>query len=252
MMKTRRILIAMLAAALLVSVGLNVALFREGRRFYTQLNETRLDPLGLNAMPADEIREPASEAPQKRLVFFGDSRAYDWPGSPGLDGFQVVNRGMISQTSAQVLARFDEHVTPWRPDVVVVQVGINDLKAIPLFPDRKAAIIAGCEANIEQIVSRAVDLGATVVLTSIFPHGAVPLGRRPFWSSGVAEAIETVNVFLVGLEGEKVLVLDSTAILADEKGRLREEYSVDLLHLNPAGYEVLNKELLWVLATLMP
>lgn len=251
-MKTRRILIAMLAAALLISVGLNVALFREGRRFYVQLSESRLDPLGLNALPVDEVQQPGDEEAQKRLVFFGDSRAYDWPEPPGLGSFEVVNRGMISQTSAQVLGRFDEHVAPWRPDVVVVQVGINDLKAIPIFPERQASIIADCDGNIEQIVSRAVDMGATVVLTTIFPHGAVPLERRPFWSSDVDEAIEAVNAFLVSLEGDQVLVMDSAAILADERGLLREEYSVDLLHLNPAGYEALNEELVRVLAALEP
>lgn len=129
-----------------------------------------------------------------------------------------------------------------------MQVGISDLKAIPLFPGRKASLIAGTEANIEQIVSRAVDMGATVILTTVIPHGKVPLERRLFWSSDVAEAVKTVNASLVSMAGEKVLILDSAAILADEQGLLREEYAVDLLHLNPAGYEVLNEELVRMLA----
>ena len=251
-MKAFRILVAVLAMALLFSIGLNVLLLREGKRFYIQLNESRLDPLGLSALPADKVQEPAGEVPLKRLVVFGDSRAYDWPQPPELEGYQFVNRGLISQTSAQVLARFDEHVAPWQPEIVIVQVGINDLKAIPLFPERKASIIAASEANIERIVSRAVDTGAMVILTTVFPHGAVPLERRLFWSSNVSEAIKTVNASIVSLEGEDVLILDSAAILADEQGRLRDEYSVDLLHLNPAGYEVLNGELVRMLTTLEP
>jgi lysophospholipase L1-like esterase len=46
-------------------------------------------------------------------------------------GFSFVNRGINTQTSAQVLGRFDKHVVPLHPNIVIVQVGINDLKTIP-------------------------------------------------------------------------------------------------------------------------
>lgn len=39
-----------------------------------------------------------------------------------------------AQTSAQVVWRFAEHIAPLQPDKIILQVGINDLKTIPLFP----------------------------------------------------------------------------------------------------------------------
>jgi len=65
------------------------------------------------------------------VVFFGDSRAYDWPAPSGLEGLEFVNRGIGNQTTAQVLGRFEAHIAPLHPQVVVLQVGINDLKLIP-------------------------------------------------------------------------------------------------------------------------
>lgn len=175
-----------------------------------------------------------------RVVLYGDSRASDWPPPPGLDRFRFINRGTAAQTSAQALGRFEEDVAPLAPDVVVVQVGINDLSAIPLFPNRAEAIVAACAGNIEALVDRA---GATVILTTIFPLGDVPPERRLFSSAGMGEAVAEVNEHLLTLEGEGVLLMDTAAVLANERGRVRAAYSEDLLHLTPAGYEALNEVL---------
>jgi lysophospholipase L1-like esterase len=133
------------------------------------------------------------------------------------------------------------------PDIIVVQVGINDLKTIPLFPEQKAAIISNCKANIQQIVERSVKSGATVILTTIFPIGPVPLIRQPFWSPDVAQAVSEVNTYLYSLEAENVLILDAYSLLA-ENGQVRSDYVRDTLHINVKGYEALNQELTKVLS----
>ena len=71
-----------------------------------------------------------------------------------------MNRGVFGQTTAQVLGRFDAHAAPLLPRVVVLQVGINDLKAIPLLPHRRDEIVADCKANLREIVRRSTDAGA--------------------------------------------------------------------------------------------
>jgi lysophospholipase L1-like esterase len=183
------------------------------------------------------------------VVFFGDSRAQSWP-APDLGPYTFVNRGIGNQTSAQVAQRFKDHVEPLRPQIIVVQVGINDLKAIPLFPERKETIVANCQENIGQIVADAARLGATTILTTILPVGRVPVERRLFWSDDVALAVDEVNGYIRSLEGEDVIILDAFAVVADERGVAQSEYSSDLLHLNAAGYEALNKELVGMLAAL--
>jgi lysophospholipase L1-like esterase len=228
----------LLAAAFVASVGLNYVLYKQARQYYTEMNTVRLDPLGLRAF--EGASPPTTDEPL--VVFYGDSRAADWP-PPDAGAYAFVNRGVDAQTTAQVLGRFAHDVVPLQPAVVVIQVGINDLKAIPLLPGEKQAIIDHCEENIGRLVEEARDLGATVVLTTIFPAGKVPLERRLFWSDDVGAAVEEVNDYIRSLAADDVVLLDAYSLLADEKGVIKPEYGQDLLHVTPAGYERLNAEL---------
>lgn len=241
--------IAVLIAILLGSVALNAVLFNRGRADYLSLNQTRLDPLGLVGYTVDPAELAESDPYETTVVFYGDSRARDWTPPNAGSEFRFVNRGIGAQTSEQVLARFDAHIAPLKPDVVIVQVGINDLKVIPLFPQQKDAIIERCKKNIETIVRLSRELGATVILTTVFPVGKVPLERRLFWSPEVQTAVANVNEFIKLQQGEGVAILDS-AVLQDENGTIRNEYSLDMLHLTDAGYEALNQSLRTILASL--
>lgn len=243
MQKSRSFLLVALIlslVALVASVALNGILFVAARHYYLLLNETNLDPLGLENFTANSNQQNISNSSSTNVVFFGDSRAEQWPFPTNIDGFSFVNFGINGQTSTQVLQRFDRQVLPLRPKIIVVQVGINDLKAIPLFPDRKTSIIANCKNNIKEIVTRSRSLGATVILTTIFPVGKVPLVRQPFWSSDIDRAILEVNSYIYSLQAPNAIVLDSYALLA-ENGK--NKYQRDTLHLNATGYEILNKEL---------
>ena len=246
----KRALIIGLPAVLLVgSLTLNWFLFRRGRWYYAQLNALRLDPLGLGAYPAPSSQVEPATTDATTVVFFGDSRAATWP-SPDIGGFAFINRGVGGETSAQGALRFDHHIEPLRPQIIVIQTGINDLKTIPLFPEGEADITRNCAANIEQIVAKSKGMGAIVIVTTIFPIGEVPLDRRPFWSDDVGAAIDEVNTHLWSLEGEGIHVLDGYGTLVGSDGKIKPEYSHDLLHLNDAGYERLNEELTQLLAGL--
>ncbi len=244
-----RLIVTLLVVGLLVSVILNLFLYTQGREYYQQLNETRLDPLGLNYYPSDSGQKALTTPRQTVVVFFGDSRAANWPPPAKFEGFEFINRGIGTQTSAQTLHRFEAHVKPLQPQIVILQVGINDLKTIPLFPERKNAILANCQANIQQIVSQATSSGATVILTTIIPTGKVPWERKLFWSPDVAQAVDEVNSFIRSLEAQNVIIFDAYSLLADN-GVARDEYFQDTLHLNAVGYEALNVELGHILVSL--
>jgi lysophospholipase L1-like esterase len=250
-MKTNRILVTTtisLTLALIISIVLNYLLFSKGQQYYHQLNLTRLDPLGLSVYPAQDYK---STSPDKlRVVLFGDSRVYQWPQPTGLEGFEFINRGIGAQTSSQVVGRFDEHVIPLQPDILLIQMGINDLKTLPLFPYLKSWIVSKCKNNIKWTVQEARNQGATVILTTIFPLGKIPLERRLFWSEDVGYAIEEVNRFIYSLEAENVIIFDTEKVLADDRGLLKKEYSWDFLHLNEDGYDALNEKLIKILEEL--
>ncbi|MGD1805737.1 SGNH/GDSL hydrolase family protein [Dapis sp. BLCC M126] len=134
--------------------------------------------------------------------------------------------------------------------MIIIQVGVNDLKNIPLFPEKKEIIISECKSNLEQIVRQSRQLGAVVILTTIFPIAEVPLERKLVWSPDVAIGIKEVNNFIYSLEKENVIIFDTTHILANEQGKVRREYRIDLLHINRSGYEALNDKLTPILKDL--
>ena len=131
--------LAFLLLALLLSALANLYFIRLGRHFFREFSLTRLDPLGIAQIDTAEDAHLAA-APEKRVVFVGDSRAAAWPAPGALPGFVFINRGVNGHTAVQTQQRFDRHVTPLQPHIVVIQVGINDLHSIAVLADEKAAV----------------------------------------------------------------------------------------------------------------
>ena len=235
--------LAGLLILLVVSLGFNYFLVKRYRHAYREWSRVTLDPLGLNQFHTDpDQKGRAGEG--KVVLFYGDSRAAAWPSPEAAGPFVFVNRGVNGQTAAQVNLRYPVDAAPLRPDVVVLQMGINDLRVIPAAGDGPTAVTAATEAHIRQTVAQAVADGATVVVTTIFPVQTPPWSERMFWSAEVMGAITAVNHTIRSLAADNVLVLDAYALLADEQNALRDEYAADYLHINAAGYRELNKLLL--------
>ena len=234
----RMVIRARTEVLLLASFALNLLLYRQADRAYRELKAVRLDPLGLKYSAFGPDQGDLSSA---AVLFFGDSRAQQWP-APRIQGFHFINRGVGGQTTEQIRGRISAHLTALSPRVVVIQGGINDLTSIPLFPHLRDEIVAACKANLHEIVAGSGDRGATVILTTIFPTGKVTLDRRIYWSPEVDRAVIEVNEYLRSLASSDVIVFDSWKLLEDH-GKLREDDSIDTVHLNPKGYSILNSEL---------
>lgn len=232
--------LAVVAVALVASLAGNVYLLTSEEAQRAANNAVRLDPAGTSVY-ASERAKPRPAGPPV-LALFGDSRALMWA-SPALPGYQVVNRGIGNQTTGQILLRVDTDIAPLHPAVVVFEGGINDLKTIPELPGRRADIVATCEANLRAIVQRLRAGGATVVLTTVFSIGDVPLWRKPFWSDDVALSIREVNTFLRPLTGDGVVLFDANAVLDDERGKIKPPYQFDYLHVASPGYAALDEKL---------
>lgn len=175
------------------------------------------------------------------VLFYGDSRAADWP-PLALPGLLFVNRGIPGQTSSEALRRWTSYTAPLHPDIIVLQIGINDLTAVSFFPEETANLVVQCQNNIRQLVSQATASGAIVVLTTIFPAGNLHLGYREFGMLEIGPQVVEVNNYLATLAGPKVILFDAYTLLF-ENGLVKGEYTLDLLHLNSAGYAALNRAL---------
>jgi lysophospholipase L1-like esterase len=186
------------------------------------------------------------------VVFFGDSRAVAWPAIANIP-FEFINRGINGQTTNQVLGRLSAHVASLSPQIVVVQVGVNDLRDFAEFPDKSRNIVNNCKQNIQKIVNRLTqELKATVILTTIFPTSELSQSVRAYWPEEADRAIIEINQFIKSLKSDRVIILDAAALLADERGNVRQIYSLDTLHLNSQGYKMLNDELLKILTNKNP
>ena len=244
----KKIYLAIAVIVILLSgLILNFWFQNQRNRQYIITESLRLDPYQIKNYPSNP-NSLKRDLSKPLVVFFGDSRAYEWSAIANIP-IEFVNRGINGQTTNQVLGRTSAHVASLSPDFVVIQVGINDLKHIATFPNESQSIVTNCKQNIQKIVDELVkEPKTTVILTTIFPVPDSSQSQRSFWSDDVDRAIIEVNHFIKSLKSDRVIILDAATLLADERGKVRQIYQRDFLHLNESGYTMLNKELSKILA----
>ena len=239
MIRSRRWIVG-LSILLLVSLVGNGFLARLVREQYRGMVRVRLDPTSearFGLLNAEQVPVPTGE---KRIVFAGASRIDMWRKLPSVAGCQMVNRGQSHDTSAQLLLRLERDVIALKPDLVFLEIGVNDLKSIGALPDEERAIIDRLKTNRTAIIDRLNRAGIHVIVSTIYPFGDISLARRPVWSDRTLEARDETNREVRQLNRPLVTLFDADAIFAVD-GRMKAEYQLDELHLNEAGYEALNR-----------
>ena len=207
------------------------------------------------------------EKDSRQLVWMaGDSRIASWP-LQDTASRRYINRGISGYTARETLERFRRDIAAGsRPDVLVIQAGINDvlsagynrrsrlpsaaIKHQPDRPDAKA-IIARCIAELMTLAEEGRRAGCHVVILTIFPPGPYDVRDWFFWDAALERSVTEVNEALLPLAGPSISVIDTLPLLA-AGGRTLPRYSVDSLHLNSAGYEKLFSALDPVLTKLQP
>jgi lysophospholipase L1-like esterase len=245
-----KIIILLLVVLLFVSGMLNILCVHLALSYDRALQWSRLDPIGERVFAAEnqKLREPESQ--EVRIILFGDSRIAYWTPLPSLRNCQLVNRGIAGQTTTQTLFRLNADVIRLKPAIAVLQVGINDLKVIGLWPERKNEIIHSCRENISTIINQMTEHDIRTVVLTVFPPGPVDLFRRPVWSSDIYRGVEDINQTIRELKGRGITVVDCDPILVFNDG-IKPEYVLDTFHLTTAGYEALNSSLRPVLNELI-
>jgi lysophospholipase L1-like esterase len=82
----------------------------------------------------------------KTLICFGDSLTEGVIGTSYVDilraelpaAIRVINAGINGDTTINLLRRFERDVVPYRPDLVVILVGLNDLTTAYGWPSNRA------------------------------------------------------------------------------------------------------------------
>jgi lysophospholipase L1-like esterase len=247
--KVSKIIVLLLATALVVSGALNVWCARRALSYCRALNLFRLDPVGMKVFAAQNPLLPEPEEGKVRIILFGDSRVAYWRPLPSLQNCQWVNRGIGGQTTAQTLLRLEDDVISLKPAIVILEVGMNDLKTVGILPNSRDEIISSCRENIGAIVSQIREHEIQAVVLTVFPRGPVDLLHRPTWSDDISRGVEQVNEMIRNLKSGGVTVVDCDPILTSG-GIVKPEYARDTFHLTSAGYEALNSSLAPLLSEL--
>jgi lysophospholipase L1-like esterase len=206
--------------------------------------ERSLDPIG----PPPAAPAPGA-APHPRVMLFGDSRIAMWNPLPALPGGSIVVRGRPGETTPLSRLRLARDLEAVKPDIVVLEIGVNDLKAIGVFPGRAAAIAAGVDTNLRAMLDTLAGGRRQVVLLTIFPIGDRGLLYRLIWSGDIEGAVRDTNARLRAWQGDRLTVVDCDPILAPQ-GALEPRYAYDMLHLNAVGYAALDAAIEPLLARL--
>jgi lysophospholipase L1-like esterase len=182
------------------------------------------------ARPNPLPKKPVPAPPAVRtFVALGDSLTA-WPSTPWpnrLDAADsklkmVNNAGIPGNTTAQMRARLNRDVYPYKPDVLFVLGGTNDLG---LGISGSATI-----ANLRAIIVDAKAHKITVILLVVPPDGY----------SSMAPKINSLNTAIVNLaRSQRITYVDIHAPLANANGVYYSKYTVgDGLHLSDLGAQV--------------
>jgi len=224
--------------AMAVLAGLSCLKFAQ--HYYTSSVALRLDPTHETQFATDNDRLVKQESGNKRIVLFGDSRTEMWHGFPFPDGYELINRGIGGDTTSQALLRLSRDVLKLAPNIVVIQVGINDLKAIGILPEKELQIIERTKEHLKLMLDQLKRSNIHVLLLTVWPAGKPDLMRRVIWSDEINKAVAETNRFIRRLAGEGVTVIDCDPLFSHE-GIMRQQYAEDTLHLNASGYEAINR-----------
>jgi lysophospholipase L1-like esterase len=185
---------------------------------------------------------PLPEKGQMRVVFMGDSITEGWS-IPEYGGFfpgkPYVNRGISGQTTPQMLLRFRSDVINLEPKVVLIMAGTNDIAGntgiIPLEET---------EGNLASMAELAHANGIRVILCSVTPvsdNMITPEGKRLIQTDfHPPQTILQLDAWLKKYAAEHGhIYLDYFSAMADDKGFLKNELTMDGLHPNAQGYSVM-------------
>ena len=179
-----------------------------------------------SAIQEFEKKDKTSPLPQGEIVFVGSSSIRLWNLAESFPGLKCINRGFGGSQMTDSARYADRIVVPYRPRLVVVYAGDNDIAA---------------GKSPEQILADAKSLVAAV-------HTKLPRTRIIFIS--IKPSIQRWHLYEKQREANRLIaeytkqnprlaIVDVTEAMLRPDGKPRPELFVkDGLHLSPAGYKI--------------
>jgi lysophospholipase L1-like esterase len=240
-MKGGMISLILILLLLLVIVASGVAILHIYKNNYKTYNLLKVDPLETGGLKAENLEATLSKSD---IWMLGDSRVSRWNEELLNDSNDIANLGVEGQTSSQVYYRFKTYLETSAPSLVILEVGINELKVIGLDKNLTSSITDQFYRNIESIIQICRTKNISLVLINIFPVGKIELSRRLVWNKAVNETIISANHRLQSYcDDIQVYCFDAYSILSENGETVNTDYQSDFMHINNRGYEALSLKL---------
>jgi lysophospholipase L1-like esterase len=176
---------------------------------------------------AYEAADKAEPPPQSAILLVGDSQFFRWKTlKEDLPGYTVINRGVDSFQFSDVLEFANRIVLPYKPRLIVLHVGGNDIHT-GKNPDRVLADFKTFVAKIRQSLPN-----IPIVFSSLTPSPARwgEADRRRQANKLVQDYIATQ---------ENLHFIDLWTAMLTPDGQPREDIWVeDRIHPNHVGYQI--------------
>jgi lysophospholipase L1-like esterase len=174
---------------------------------------------------AYEAADKGSAPPQSAILLVGDSQFYRWKTlAEDLPGYTIVNRGIDSFTTDDLVFFADRLVLPYKPRLIVVHVGGNDVNN-GKTPEQ---VLLACQAFVAKVRAALPDV--PIAFSSLTPGPAR-------WSQAAQRqaANRLIKNYAAATPG--LLFVDLWDAMLTPDGQPREDIWVeDRVHPNHAGY----------------
>ncbi len=227
----------LLLAGLAVSLGLNCFLAGALRQYYQQQLAAQIWPAAAGDHP---VITGVTNGFTRTILLVGDSRMAEWP-LPAPPGTRLVNAGIRRATTAQILPQLPGWLDSFKPNLVLIEAGINDLKYIGLEPSRADEIIALTFNNLTNLAGQSLTRHCPVILLPVWPPDQPDWRRQFVWNAAISQSVNRLNRrLLASAVPPDLQVVDLFALAGLHPSS--ETYR-DTLHLRPETYRCLTETL---------
>lgn len=168
------------------------------------------------------------------ITFVGDSITQDFNVYEYFSEYKVYNRGIGGDTTDGLLKRMDESIFDLNPSHVVILMGTNDFGVLNAKPED---IFNRMKTITHLIQMKSPE--TKILLISVYPVNptldSMSVGQRS------NEKIQALNKLYQTIEG--VTYLNLYDLLIDDHGNLSKDLTVEGLHINHNGYELIKTEI---------
>jgi lysophospholipase L1-like esterase len=178
---------------------------------------------------AFEAKDKASAPPQNEIVFVGSSTIRMWKTAEAFPDLKVINRGFGGSEIADSVHYADRIILPYKPRIVVVFAGGNDINS-GKTPEKVADDFKALVAKIH----------AALPKTKIYYLSLFPNVKRRTQDEKCVKVNELIQAFTK--TDERLGYVDTAAKMRAADGGPRPELlRDDGLHMNDDGYKIWNE-----------